>query len=99
MKVFDAHLHIIDKRFPLIPNQGYLPNYYSCEDYLRSTECLEVVGGAVVSGSFQGYDQSYLEEALLTLGDRFAGVTQLPYDTSDEEILRLNALGGQGSSF
>jgi len=25
-KIFDAHLHIIDPRFPLIPNQGISPS-------------------------------------------------------------------------
>ncbi|HSA40245.1 MAG TPA: 2-pyrone-4,6-dicarboxylate hydrolase, partial [Mycobacterium sp.] len=23
--MFDAHLHIVDPRFPLVPNDGYLP--------------------------------------------------------------------------
>lgn len=35
VKVFDAHLHIIDERFPLIPNQGYRPEYFSCQEYLE----------------------------------------------------------------
>jgi predicted TIM-barrel fold metal-dependent hydrolase len=99
MKVFDTHLHIIDKRFPLIPNQGYLPNYFSCEDYLKSVASLDLVGGAIVSGSFQGYDQLYLTEALKTLGETFVGVTQLPYDTSDAEIIRLNKLGVKAIRF
>lgn len=50
------------------------------------------MGGAVVSGSFQGYDQSYLIDALQTLGENFVGVTQLPYNTSDDEIIKLNEL-------
>ena len=36
------------------------------------------MGGAVVSGSFQGFDQSYLLDALDQLGPSFVGVTQLP---------------------
>ncbi|SES27029.1 amidohydrolase family protein [Salipaludibacillus aurantiacus] len=93
MTVFDAHLHIIDQRFPLIPNEGYVPDYFACDDYLQKTGPLNVMGGAVVSGSFQGFDQSYLINALKTLGENFFGVTQLPSGTPDEEIMRLNDAG------
>ena len=76
--VFDAHLHILDMRFPLIPNKGYLPDPFTVRDYLNRTKDLEILGGAVVSGSFQGFDQSYLIDALKRLGQHFVGVTQLP---------------------
>lgn len=58
MKIFDARLHIIDETFPLIANQGYLPGYFSYEDYLERVKSLNIVGGTIVSGSFQGYDQT-----------------------------------------
>ena len=32
--LFDAHFHIIDPRFPLVPNRGYLPDRYTVSDYL-----------------------------------------------------------------
>ena len=99
MKFFDSHLHIIDKRFPLIPNHGYLPNYFSCQDYRMSVDKLNIVGGAVVSGSFQGFDQSYLIEAIQTLGENFVGVTQLPFDIPDEEIIKLDQLGVKAIRF
>lgn len=99
MLIFDSHLHIIDKSFPLIANQGYLPNYFSCQDYRKSVEKLNVVGGAIVSGSFQGFDQNYLIDAIRILGDNFVGVTQLTYDTTDEEIIRLNKLGVKALRF
>lgn len=98
-KIFDSHFHIIDKRFPLIPNQGYLPDYFTCQDYLKSVESLHIIGGAIVSGSFQGFDQSYLIDSIKTFGENFVGVTQLPYDTSDEEIIRLNKLGVRALRF
>jgi predicted TIM-barrel fold metal-dependent hydrolase len=50
----------------------------------------DVCGGTVVSGSFQAFDQSYLIDALKTLGSSFVGVTQLPATVSDEEIIHLN---------
>lgn len=97
--VFDAHLHIIDPRFPLIENQGFLPAPFTCGDYQDKVRELDLKGGAVVSGSFQGYDQTYLIDALQTLGPGFAGVTQLPYDTSDEELLRLHGYGVRAVRF
>lgn len=98
-KVFDSHFHIIDKRFPLVVNQGFLPDEFTCTDYLERTGHFELAGGAIVSGSFQAFDQTYLEAALKELGPRFVGVTQLPDTTGDEEILRLNELGVRGVRF
>ncbi len=97
--LFDAHFHIIDSRFPLLANQGYLPPAYTCDDYLRAVRGLGIVGGAVVSGSFQAFDQTYLVDALARLGDGFVGVTQLPATVSDEEVLRLNAAGVRALRF
>lgn len=97
--IFDSHLHIIDPRYPLIPNQGYLPEPFSCADYLARTRHLGVVGGAVVSGSFQGFEQSYLLAALECLGPAFVGVTQLPAGVSDAEIVRLDAAGVRALRF
>lgn len=97
--IFDAHLHIIDPRFPLVPNQGYLPDPFTVEDYLQRTEALNVAGGAVVSGSFQALDQSYLLDALERLGSSFVGVTNLLASVSDEEVMRLNAAGVRAVRF
>ena len=67
-RAFDGHLHIIDPRFPLIQSQGYLPEPFTVRDYVERTSALDLVGGAVVSGSFQGFDQGYLLDALERLG-------------------------------
>lgn len=97
--IFDSHLHIIDPRFPLIENQGFLPAPFTCVDYLKKVQDLNVKGGAIVSGSFQGFDQDYLIDSLKKLGKNFVGVTQLPHDTSDEEIIKLNAVGVKAIRF
>jgi predicted TIM-barrel fold metal-dependent hydrolase len=97
--VFDAHMHIIDPRFPLIENNGYLPPVFTIQDYRSRTAPLGVVGGAVVSGSFQGFDQAYLLEALRRLGPGFVGVTQLPATVTDEEITRLDSYGVRALRF
>lgn len=98
-KVFDAHFHIIDPRFPLVPNQGYLPERYIARDYLVRMEDYRLLGGAVVSGSFQAFDQDYLVNALGRLGAGFVGVTQLPVGTADDEILELDLMGVRGIRF
>lgn len=98
-KLFDCHLHIIDKRFPLIENNGFLPSEYTCADYLARIKEYQLVGGAVVSGSFQAFDQVYLLDALKTLGSSFVGVTQLPATVSDDELLSLHNAGVRALRF
>jgi predicted TIM-barrel fold metal-dependent hydrolase len=91
--VFDAHFHVIDMRFPLVPNQGYLPPPFTVDDYRERVSALGVVGGAVVSGSFQAFDQTYLVDALARLGDGYVGVAQVPETVTDAEVLVLHAAG------
>ena len=98
-KVFDSHFHIIDKRFPLVPNQGYLPDNFSAGDYQKRTKCYDIAGGAIVSGSFQAFDQTYLLAALKELGPNFVGVAQLPATVSDDELISLNAAGVRAVRF
>lgn len=97
--MFDAHVHIIDPRFPLIENEGYLPEPYTIADYRRRMSRFDVSGGAVVSASFQGNDQSYLRTALSELGPNWVGVTRLDLDASDEEILELDRAGMRALRF
>jgi predicted TIM-barrel fold metal-dependent hydrolase len=99
LHLFDAHLHIIDPRFPLTANQGYLPPPFTVADYLRHTRPLGVTGGSVVSGSFQGFELGYLEDALTRFGPGFVGEAQLPLDTPAAEIRRLDALGVRAVRF
>lgn len=93
MRVFDSHFHIIDFDFPIKENQGYTPPSYTVNDYQNATAGLNVHGGAIVSGSFQGFDQGYLLNALEYLGPSFCGVTQLPHTATDNEILKLHNQG------
>lgn len=99
MRVFDAHFHIVDGRFPLVPNDGYLPSPFTVADYLEAAGPLGVVGGAVVSGSFQAFDQTYLRAALGALGPAFVGVTRLPATVQDEDVLALDAVGVRAIRF
>lgn len=91
--IFDAHLHVVDPRFSLMPNRGYLPDPFTVEDYRAAVAPLDVRGGAVVSASFQGADQTYLRDALARLGPSFVGVTHLAPDVPDHELVSLDAAG------
>lgn len=99
INLFDAHLHIIDYRFPLVANQSYLPEEFTVGDYLEMAHPLHIIGGAVVSGSFQAFDQTYLVNALHALGPNFVGVTQLSATASNEQIIELNQQGIRGIRF
>ena len=98
-KYFDCHFHIIDKNFPVVPNQGFMPDAFTSEDYLARVKAVELCGGAVVSGSFQAFDQAYLFHALKVLGPTFVGVTQVPQTISDEELKELNDAGVRAVRF
>ena len=98
-RLFASHCHIIAHRFPIIPNQGYTPPNFPLADYLAQTKPLGVVAGAVVSGSFQGNDQTYLADVLPKLGPNWVGVTQIPNDYPDAEIAKLGRLGVRAVRF
>ena len=97
--LFDAHFHIIDDRFPLVPNQGYLPEPFTTDAYLERMQDYNLCGGAVVSGSFQAFDQTYLIDVLQKLGPGFVGVTQAPATVSDAELQNLHAAGVRALRF
>ena len=97
--MIDAHLHVVDPRFPLVPNQGYLPPTFTVGDYRRRVRGLGVAGGAVVSGSFQGHAQEWLRSALAELGPGFVGVTQLPPAVPDEQVRELHGAGVRAVRF
>ena len=98
-RLFDSHCHIIDHRFPIVPNQGYTPPDFPLADYLAQAKPLGVVAGAVVSGSFQANDQTYLIDTLPKLGTGWVGVTQIPNDYPDAEIAKLGAIGVRAVRF
>lgn len=92
-RIFDAHFHIIDPGHRLIENEGYLPDPFGVEAYRAATADLPVVGGAVVSGSFQGFDVNYLHDALPQLGAGFVGVVNLTPTVTREQLERMHAHG------
>lgn len=97
--LFDAHFHVFEPGFPVVANGGEVPGTYTLDDYRSDAARLGIVGGALVSASFQGDDQSYLVDALERLGPRFVGVTQLPASVGDDELARLDRIGVRAVRF
>jgi predicted TIM-barrel fold metal-dependent hydrolase len=93
MDVFDSHFHIIDLQFPLVENNGYMPPTFTAHDYSVEAERYNIAGGAIVSGSFQAFDQSYLIDALQKLGNRFYGVANIPVGMPEADLDMLNNNG------
>lgn len=93
MRIFDAHLHVVDPRFALAPEDAYAPAPFTAADYRARTASLGISGGAVVAASFQGTEQAHLLDALRELGPSFVGVAQLPPRVTDAELLALDAAG------
>lgn len=98
-RLFDCHCHIIDHRFPIVPNQGYVPPHFPLEVYRTRATLLGIEGGAVVSGSFHGFDQTYLKAALAKLGNGWVGVTQVPNDFPDKDMAELEGIGVRALRF
>lgn len=97
--LFDTHFHIIDPRFPVMENHGFLPPTFTVDDYRARTAGLDVRGGTVIAGSFQGTQTEYMFDALEMLGPTFVGVIQIAASVTDEEILRLNTAGVRAVRF
>lgn len=97
--MFDTHFHIIDFRFPVEENQGFMPPSFPVDAYRARTHDLGITGGCVVSGSFQGFDTAFMLDALAKFGPAFVGVVQIPASTSDDEIQKLDAVGVRGVRF
>ena len=97
--VFDSHFHIINSDFPVVANNGYMPDEFTCDYYLARTKHYRLVGGAIVSGSFQGFDQTYLVDSLEKMGNLFVGVTQVPASVADQELIRLDKAGVRAVHF
>jgi predicted TIM-barrel fold metal-dependent hydrolase len=95
VEVVDAHLHVIDPRFPLVPDSGYVPPPFDVPAYRAAASAAGVtpVGGAVVAGSFQGEEQEWLLAALTALGPEWVGVAQLPSGVGNAEVGRLHRAG------
>ena len=89
MKIFDSHFHIINPKFPIVGNSGYFPPDFTIDNYIEEVKNLEIIGGSIVSASFQAFDQDYLIDALSKLGNNYFGVANIPSNIRNVELEKL----------
>ncbi len=99
MQIFDSHFHIIDHQYPLRSNHGFMPDEFLVENYRHAMQPQNIIGGAIISGSFQGFDFSYVEPALHKLGPAYVAIIQVQTDIREETIAKLDTLGVRGIRF
>lgn len=105
MKIFDAHFHIIDYDYHVEENNGFKPEEFTYSDYNKRTKelNLDVQGGVIISGSFQGLDTDYLkvikEIEVLEGKKDFVGIINLDLKADNKQILALNDIGITGARF
>ena len=80
MQIFDSHFHIIDNQYPLRANHGFMPEEFLVTNYQHEMRHHNLIGGAIISGSFQDFDYSYVEPALKKLGSTFVATIQVQTD-------------------
>lgn len=71
-------------------NNGYLPPDFTIENYQEKVKNYGIVGGAIVSGSFQKFDQEYLVDSLKSFGKNYFGVANIPIGMKKNELEKLN---------
>ena len=71
-------------------NNGYLPPDFTVENYQEKVKNFGITGGAIVSGSFQKFDQEYLLDSLKVFGENFFGVANIPIGIKNSELERLS---------
>lgn len=96
--LFDAHFHVIDPHFPLVPNQGYLPPAFDADAYRREVAGLDVRGGFVKATGFGRLDFEVAPVLQRLVAEISAGVvfgTDLPstrakrrFAASDVDLVR-----------
>jgi predicted TIM-barrel fold metal-dependent hydrolase len=98
-KYFDCHFHIIDKNFPVVPNQGFMPDAFTSEDYLaRVKRSISAAARWCPALSRSWISRIYITP-LKVLGPTFVGVTQVPQTISDRELQELNDAGVRAIRF
>ena len=88
LPLFDAHFHVVDPRFPLVPNRGYLPERYTVSDYRERMEDYDLRGGAVVSGSFQAFDQYRSEADVWRIREAGFGAEPTPLNSAVNDYVK-----------
>ena len=92
-KLFDAHFHIFSPKYTLRPNNKFTPEYFEVENYRKRMAAVRLVGGTLITSSFQMDDDSYIKPTLKQLGKNYVAVISPPSDLTATNIRRLNSIG------
>ena len=98
MSAVDAHLHILDPRFPSRDGRR-VPAGMTVSDYHRAAETYGTQRAVIVQSKTQGTDPSCLLDALAQLGNAGRGIAVLTPDASDATLTELDAAGVRGLRF
>lgn len=96
---WDTHIHVIDPRFPAIPNPFYPPPVATARDYRAVQERLGLERVLVVQSITYGTDNSCLLDAITALGPGARGVAMVGAGVADAELQRLARNGVRGARF
>lgn len=96
----DAHLHIIDPRFPRIPDPGApIPTRATLDDYLAARSHFGTGRAVIVQPKNFGTDNSCILDAVDRLGSAARGIAVLTPSVSDTELRELADQGVRGIRF
>jgi predicted TIM-barrel fold metal-dependent hydrolase len=94
----DAHLHIIDARFPTVPGVKVLP-HATLDDYRLLQRRIGTTRAVIVQPKVHGTDHSCVLDALAALGRNGRGIGVVHPGVSDAELRRLDRGGIRGLRF
>ncbi|MDI3382082.1 amidohydrolase family protein [Xenophilus aerolatus] len=92
----DAHLHVYDARFPVVPGARLTPPDASVADYRRLQQRTGLRRAVVVTPSTYGCDNRPMLQALAAFGADARGVAVIDGTEPDAELDSLHALGVRG---
>jgi D-galactarolactone isomerase len=94
----DAHLHIIDARFPTVPGVAVTPRA-TVEDYRLLQSRIGTTRAVIVQPKVHGTDHGCILDAISRLGGQACGIGVLYPEVTDSELHRLDIGGIRGLRF
>ncbi len=98
---WDCHIHLFGpaRDFPFEAASPYVSDDALPEEYLRVQRMLGLQRAVVVSGGgYYGADYRHLQSVLERFGTHFRGIILARSDLTEQEVIRLNALGVRGGA-
>lgn len=95
---WDTHAHVFGPydRYPLMPGRPYQPPLSPHPDYIAMLDTVGFDQGVLVHASANGWDNRTTSDAVSKSWPRLRGISVLPVDVSDEELVRLDEAGIRG---